>query len=122
MLITIGQYREAPEAYLVRGALAAEGIEAVISDEHVVGINWLYSDAVGGVKLAVESDSVRQAADVLQSHGIDREFLERSVPQIPLHHTLGILTILVLSAAWLPMLVIALPFLALNRRRGLASN
>ncbi len=55
MLTTIAQYREAPEAYLAKGALAAEGIEAVITDEQVVGINWLYSDAIGGVKLAVKS-------------------------------------------------------------------
>ena len=119
MLVTIGQYREAPEAYLVRGALAAEGIEAVISDEQVVGINWLYSNAIGGVKLAVDSDSVQQAADVLRSHGIDRESREGSALKAGPHHTIGILAVFILSAAVVPMLVVAVPLLALNRRRGL---
>ena len=119
MLATIAQYREAHEAYLARGALAAEGIEAVISDEQVVGINWLYSDAVGGVKLAVESGSVQQATDVLQSYVVDRKQPERSVPQIRPHQAIGILVILTLAAWMIPMLVVALPVLALNRRRGL---
>ena len=118
MLTTIAQYREAPEAYLAKGALAAEGIEAVITDEQIVGINWLYSDAIGGVKLAVKSESARRAADVLRPV-VERDVQEHSSPQIRLHQAIGVLTILALAALAIPMLVVALPVLALNRRRGL---
>jgi len=122
LLTTIAQYRVAPEAYLAKGALAAEGIDAVLADEQVVGINWLYSDAIGGVKLAVESESAEHAVDVLRSQVAEGDVQERSSPRIRFHQVIGVLTILTLAAWVLPLLVVALPVLALSRRRGLASN
>jgi len=118
LLTTIAQYREASEAYLAKGALAAEGIKAVINDEQVVGINWLYSNAIGGVKLAVESGSAKQAVDVLKSHVTEHDAQERSSRTIRLQQAIGVLTILLLASWVLPMLVIAVPILALGRRRA----
>jgi hypothetical protein len=117
MLETIAQYREAHEAYLAKGALAAAGIEAVIRDEHVVGVNWLYSDAVGGVKLAVESDLVQQAADVLKPQTIDRGISDRSITHIHPCRIIGILAILVMAGMFIPMLIVGIPLIVFNRRR-----
>jgi len=122
LLTTIAQYRVAPEAYLAKGALAAQGIDAVLADEQVVGINWLYSDAIGGVKLAVETESVEHAVDVLRSQVVGRDVQEQTSPQIRFHQAIGVLIVLTLAAWVLPLLVVALPALALSRRRGLASN
>ena len=125
MLNTIAQYREAHEAYLAKGALAAAGIEAVIRDEHVVGVNWLYSDAVGGVKLDVESDLVQQATDVLKPQANDRGVSDQSIAQLHPFRIIGILAILVMAGMFIPMLIvgipiilyISIPIIVFNRRR-----
>ena len=47
-------------AHIVKGLLEANGIECFISDENIVSVNPLYSQAVGGVKLNVfEKDVLR---------------------------------------------------------------
>ncbi len=123
MLTTIAQYREAPEAYLAKGVLAAEGIEAVIIDEQVVGINWLYSNAIGGVKLTVEPESAKLAVDVLREQVAEQDVQQRSSSPIRLHQVIGVLTIFMLAGVvGNPAIIVALPVLALNRRRGLTPN
>lgn len=39
----------AGQAELARSVLASAGIEAFLVNEHVVNVNWLYANAVGGV-------------------------------------------------------------------------
>ena len=117
MLATIAQYREAQEAYLARGALEAAGIEAVIADEQVVGINWLYSNAVGGVKLAVDRESSEQALEVLRAPTVDAGSEKTSPRPIRLHQIVGVLTILLLAAWVVPMIVVVLPIFAMSKRR-----
>lgn len=57
MVKTIARFTEPYLAHIVKGRLEAEGVPAVIKDEHIVSMNWLYSFAVGGVKVQVlESD------------------------------------------------------------------
>ena len=114
MLSTIAQFREAPEAHLAKGKLAAEGIEAEIYDEHVVGINWLYSNAVGGVKLVVVPDLAPRAAAALQAHLSHAESQEDPLPRLPLLRAAGAIAILVL-AMWVPTLVVCLPLIARDR-------
>ena len=114
MLSTIAQFRVAFEAHLAKGVLAAEGIEAVTCDEHLVGINWLYSDAVGGVKLAVAPDLASSATAVLQSHLDQSESQEMLVAPFRWHRIAATLAILVL-AMWIPGLVVGLPLVARDR-------
>lgn len=40
-----------PSALVARAALDAAGITAHLADEHVVGLNWLYMRAIGGMRL-----------------------------------------------------------------------
>lgn len=57
-LITIAQYRDLPSAGLAKSRLESEGIECFLDNEFTIGVNWLYSNALGGVKLKVfESDA-----------------------------------------------------------------
>ncbi len=72
-LITIAAYPTAYEAHLVRSQLAAFGIEARLADEHLVNANWLWSNAVGGVKVQVPESQVTEAEDILQSPPIADE-------------------------------------------------
>lgn len=64
-LETIATFREPSAAYIARSLLEAEGIPARIVDEHTVGAYWLYSQAVGGVKLQVEPEHAARAAALL---------------------------------------------------------
>lgn len=70
-LITVAAYSFPYEADLAKGRLEAEAIPAFVADEHTVHIDWLYSNAIGGIKLQVpESDAIRAkeilSADVSQ--------------------------------------------------------
>jgi len=64
-LETIATFREASAAYIAKSLLEVEGIPAWIADEHMVGAYWLYSNAVGGVKLQVEPEHATRAAALL---------------------------------------------------------
>jgi hypothetical protein len=53
MLVTVANFTEAWEAHMFRLRLEAEGIPAVVSHEHHVGIYWPYALALGGAKVQV---------------------------------------------------------------------
>ncbi|MGD8741846.1 MAG: hypothetical protein PVH46_00345 [Granulosicoccaceae bacterium] len=63
--ITIARYDTMPEAHIALGRLLAEGIEAWLADENLVQTDWLYSIAVGGIKLQVEPGDVERALAIL---------------------------------------------------------
>ena len=59
-LVTIATFSFPQEAYIFKTKLESQGIQSYIEDEYVVTMMWLYSLAVGGVKLKVrESDEAR---------------------------------------------------------------
>ena len=64
-LITIASYREGYEAHIARSLLDEAGIAAFVSDEHLVSVNWLYSQALGGVKLQVPEEQAERALETL---------------------------------------------------------
>jgi hypothetical protein len=53
-LVAFRSYRDLIDAELDKTMLDAEGIPATILDENLVAVQWLYSNAIGGVKLAVD--------------------------------------------------------------------
>lgn len=64
-MITIATYDFWPNAEIARGRLQAEGIDAVLADQHLVQTDWLYSIAVGGIKLQVAASDVENALNIL---------------------------------------------------------
>jgi hypothetical protein len=64
-LVTIRQFRDVPEAYLAKGVLDSANIENFLFDANIVGMNWLWSNAVGGVKLRVREEDAEEAAALL---------------------------------------------------------
>ena len=72
--VTIATYDKSIDAHIALGRLAAEGIEAVLFDEQMVQMDWLYSIAVGGIKLRVARSDANAALQVLEtdySHALD---------------------------------------------------
>lgn len=63
--ITIARFDTMPEAHIALGRLEAEGINAWLADEHLVQTDWLYSIAVGGIKLQVNSEDAARASAIL---------------------------------------------------------
>jgi putative signal transducing protein len=55
------------EAHLAKSVLEAAGIEATIADEHLVSMTWMYSNAVGGVKVLVPGERLEEARSLLES-------------------------------------------------------
>jgi hypothetical protein len=66
-LITVASTSHTYEAHLIKSKLESEGIPAFIKDEHVVTANWLYSLAVGGVKIQVAQRDVERAKEILDN-------------------------------------------------------
>jgi hypothetical protein len=63
--VTISQYSLPYEAHLDRARLESEGITAVIADEHTISMQWMLSDALGGVRLRVQDEDLARAEEIL---------------------------------------------------------
>ncbi len=64
-LVTVRHYRDLPEALLGRSLLEGAGIPAWVADEHLVRMNWFYSNLVGGVRLQVDENDQEAAREIL---------------------------------------------------------
>ncbi|MCP4366910.1 MAG: tetratricopeptide repeat protein [Deltaproteobacteria bacterium] len=64
-LVTIASYSYPTEAYIVKGRLESEGIWSYVADAETVTVNWLYSNAIGGVKLRVREADRKKAQEIL---------------------------------------------------------
>lgn len=63
--VTVRQYSLPFEAHLARARLESEGITALVADEHTINMQWMLSDALGGVRLRVQEDMVQRADRIL---------------------------------------------------------
>ena len=63
--VTIGSYSTPFEANMVKSQLDSAGIPTFIADEYTIGMNWLYSNALGGVKVQVSESLASEAQQIL---------------------------------------------------------
>ena len=68
-LVTIGTYSSSFEAHLVKSELEAFEVDAMLDDDNVVSINWLWSLAIGGVKVRVAESEAAEAVRILNTEG-----------------------------------------------------
>ncbi|WPJ98170.1 DUF2007 domain-containing protein [Coraliomargarita algicola] len=61
----IASYSKPEEAYLAASLLEGNGIVVNVRDADTVGNYWMYSNAVGGVKLEVSDADETQAREIL---------------------------------------------------------
>ena len=64
-IVTVASYTDAVQANLAKGRLEVEGVESVLGDEHHVWANWVYSQALGGVKVKVRAEDAEAARAIL---------------------------------------------------------
>jgi len=66
-LVTVAVYDLPPLAHIARETLEAEGVRAIVTDDQMVGMDWLLSTAIGGVKVQVWEEDAERAVRVLES-------------------------------------------------------
>jgi hypothetical protein len=64
-MVTIRQIRDLPEALLAKGSLESAGIEAVLTDDNIIRMDWFWSNLMGGIKLKVAPEDVEVANKIL---------------------------------------------------------
>ncbi len=67
MLITIANFPYPIDANLAKSRLEAEGIDCVLTNEHIAGMNWYWPLAIGGVGLQVRESDAERAVEILES-------------------------------------------------------
>jgi hypothetical protein len=70
-LVTVGRYRDLPNADLARALLESSGIPAFIQDDNLVRMDWFYSNAIGGIRLQVEAANADAAREILDQPAPD---------------------------------------------------
>ena len=55
------------EAHFVKSVLESEGIKVLIPDEHTLGLQPFYANALGGVRVLVPSGQLKRATELLES-------------------------------------------------------
>lgn len=64
-LIPIRRFRDLPQALVAKGLLESAGLKCFLSDENTIRMDWMWSNALGGVRLWVREDDLPEAATLL---------------------------------------------------------
>ena len=75
-LVRVGSFRDPYEAHIARSLLESAGIPGFVSNEHHVGMNWLYSNALGGVVVQVAEEHAEDALELLEQPAPETQFEE----------------------------------------------
>ncbi|HXW88946.1 MAG TPA: DUF2007 domain-containing protein [Terriglobales bacterium] len=72
-LVTLEHFRDMPEALLAKGKLESAGIDCLLADGNLVCMDWLLSNAIGGIRLQVRRQDL-ESARALLNEPIPAEF------------------------------------------------
>ncbi|MDE2755718.1 MAG: DUF2007 domain-containing protein [Acidobacteriota bacterium] len=73
MLITIASFDHTLDANLAKTRLEAEGIDCILTDEHITSMNWFWVPAIGGVRLQVRESDAERAVEILEGESDDED-------------------------------------------------
>jgi len=65
--VTVAQFLNPTDAYIVCSRLGASGVPAVVADSNLVQMNSLWAVAVGGVRIRVPENRVAEAKEVIEA-------------------------------------------------------
>lgn len=69
--ITVATFWQPTHAHIARLKLESEEIDCLMVDENLVATDWLYANAVGGIKLQVPEEYADIAREILQPPGTE---------------------------------------------------
>lgn len=79
-MVVVATFSKPEEAHLLRMRLEAGGIQAFLRDENTIQVDWLYSNALGGVRVEVAEEDVAATRELLATdHGISAKDSESIV-------------------------------------------
>lgn len=67
-LVVVAAYDDAVSARLALNHLREAGLRAVLSDESTIAMDWLLSNAIGGIKLQVNPKDIATARRLIEEH------------------------------------------------------
>lgn len=65
--VVVAKFSFPLDAQIAKSNLESVGIPAFVADEHTINMQWLYSNAMGGVRLFVAEEDLQQAKNILQT-------------------------------------------------------
>jgi len=69
--VVLRRYRDMPQAFVEKSVLEDSGIQCFLEDENVVRMDWLGSNAMGGIKLVVRKKDAEAAEKLLSERPAD---------------------------------------------------
>ena len=81
VFVKIGKFRDLPLAELAKAKLESEKIYCHLAWKHHIGINWMYSQALGGVGLYVRKQDENIARTILDTD--ESQYLSKIADQFP---------------------------------------
>ena len=72
-LTSIGRYFWLHEALIASGLLEGAGIPSCLQDANLIRLNWLYANAIQGIRLQVPTARANEARAVLRSDAVTFE-------------------------------------------------
>ena len=70
---TLAAFNRPMDAHLLIARLEGHGVRAFLRDEHMVTLDWLASNAIGGVKVDVADEDLDRAIEVMQESPAPRD-------------------------------------------------
>ena len=77
-LVVVRQFVDVPSALLAKSVLDSAEVDCFLADANTVRMDWLYSNAIGGVKLVVREEDVESVNQLLEQSPVN----EFDVPDV----------------------------------------
>ena len=74
----IARFSDLPSAGLAQSILESAGIPCFLDNQYTIGVNWLYLNAVGGVKLKVNQSNTEEAIELLKNQNEPVKFSDQT--------------------------------------------
>jgi hypothetical protein len=71
--VILRKYRDMPAAFVEKSVLEEAGIECFLQDDNVVRMDWLWSNAMGGIKLIVREKDAEDAEKILSQGSVSEQ-------------------------------------------------
>lgn len=65
--VVLRRYRDMPEAFVAKSILEDAGIACALQDDNTLRMDWLWSNALGGIKLLVRQKDAEESDQLLSA-------------------------------------------------------
>ncbi len=75
-LITIRRFRDLPDALLAKSVLESADIQCFLADDNIIRMDWLWSYAVGEIKVRVRDNDAKLSDELLKANQNPPAFID----------------------------------------------